>query len=74
MDRVEGRHGSEEQLHTTHYFSRPRRLLSTPSGRTMSVDPKAGVDKAAYMTHDGSGIRKALDSYAMVDTKWHAVW
>ena len=59
---------------THHYFSRPRRLLSTPSGRTMNVDPKAGVDKAAYMTHDGSGIRKALDSYAMVDTKWHAVW
>ena len=40
----------------------------------MNVDPKAGVDKAAYMTHDGSGIRKALDSYAMVDTKGHAGW
>jgi len=40
----------------------------------MSVDPTAGVDKAAYMTHNGSGVKKALDSYAMLDTREHASW
>jgi len=63
-----------ENNSTHHHDSRPRRHLSTLSGRMMSVDPTAGVDKAAYMTHNGSGVKKALDSYAMLDTREHASW